>query len=185
MSKIYLNQRPIVYMRDRTHTYLWIRDESEFVGLFLTMDTGTITLARVNIEDGVYRVYEDAEHSWDLVPYEYNPQKAFLKYQDSLLDRTPKAEAEMLAILALFPGPLPKPKVRLATVPQTAEPKARSVASKASGGGYSLAQLCTEIGMDPSKARKILRNKKIEKPGGKWEWASAEAASSIRTALGK
>ena len=64
----------MVYMRDRTHTYLWLRDGRAY-GYFLTMDTGSITVEKVDIiteydrdeknkiiaERKVYRVYQDGD----------------------------------------------------------------------------------------------------------------------------
>lgn len=182
-----INFRPTVYLRDRTHTYLWLRDEDES-GIFLTLDSGVVEVVTIPIHwenrEGSYRVWVDKVTYDDLVPYDYPPIKAFKKYQDSLLERSEEAEAEMVAILALEPGfTLAKRKIRGGTPPALVV-KTRSKAPKTPGGGYSLAQLCAELGIDPSEARKTLRGAKIEKPGGKWEWPNAEAAASVRKALG-
>lgn len=50
---------------------------------------------------------------------------------------------------------------------------------------YTLADLCGEIGMDPSKARKLLRAKGKKPPDGAWKWPNKEAAKSIRRFLKK
>jgi hypothetical protein len=188
-------------MRDRTHTYLWLRDDRAY-GYFLTMDTGSVTVAKVPleiltekvgkkmVETRRYEVFADKETSWELIPYDYNPLQAFKKYHDSELARSEEAETEMLAVLSLDPTIKAVRKMTAATVISTAPEKARSKSSKEpkapkTAGGYSLGQLCAEIKMDPSEARKILRTAKIEKPGGKWEWPNAEAAMHIRMALGK
>lgn len=112
-----------VYMRDRTHTYLWLRDGHKY-GYFLTMDSGTIEVARVDmvteviepevkadkkakiaakpaVTKDVYRVWADRETTWDLVPHAYDFKKAVEKYHTSLLGRTAAAEREMRAILGL------------------------------------------------------------------------------------
>lgn len=195
-----LTFRPCVYMRDRTHSYLWIRDEHS-IGIFLTMDTGNITVAKVEIlnpeagGDPAYRVYEDRENFWDLTPMPgYNPMKAIQKYHESLLDRSSAAERIMRKLLDLpplegeeeaedpiTPGPRTKPTRKERKAAQAAS--GGKPAKSSGGGGYSLATLCEELKMDPAEARKILRNKKIEKPGGKWEWPNAAAAASVRTAL--
>jgi len=173
-----INFRPIVYMRDRTHTYLWVRDGRGDYGYFLTMDPGTIELVKIPKEDGTYRVWQDKEHSWDLVPYAYDPMKAFWKYHDSLLDRSPAAERELCAILDCEPRKV-KPKPIAAT--QAAAAAKRGTPPP--GSDYSLTQLCQELGIDPSDARKTLRRKGVEKPGSQWAWATSEAAEAARKAL--
>ena len=50
---------------------------------------------------------------------------------------------------------------------------------------YTLADLCGEIGMDPSKARKLLRAKGKKPPDGAWKWPNKEAAKAIRGFLKK
>jgi hypothetical protein len=35
---------------------------------------------------------------------------------------------------------------------------------------YTLSKICDELKLDSKKARKILRDKKIEKPGKSWSW---------------
>lgn len=50
---------------------------------------------------------------------------------------------------------------------------------------YTLADLCGEIGMDPTKARKLLRAKGKKPPEGTWKWPNKEAAKSIRRFLKK
>lgn len=50
---------------------------------------------------------------------------------------------------------------------------------------YTLADLCGEIGMNPSKARKLLRAKGKKPPEGTWKWPSKEDARSIKRFLRK
>ena len=50
---------------------------------------------------------------------------------------------------------------------------------------YTLADLCGEIGMDPAKARKLLRAKGKKPPEGAWRWPNKEAAKAIRRFLKK
>lgn len=52
-------------------------------------------------------------------------------------------------------------------------------------GEYTLADLCSEIGMDPAKARKLLRAKRKRPPEGTWKWPNKEAAKAIRRFLKK
>lgn len=203
--KIRIEFRPTVYMRDRTHTYLWVRDGGNY-GLFLTMDTGSITLEKVPKETElvrndkgkivdeltVYRVYENKQEFWDLEPKEYDFMKAVEKYHSSLLQRSRPAEREMRNFLGLEPlsedeaVPVPDRPARPAkdrSVAPGRPPKEPRTRKEPSAGGYSLAQLCAELKLDPTEARKTLRSKKIEKPGARWEWVNAEAAAAVRKAL--
>lgn len=43
-------------------------------------------------------------------------------------------------------------------------------------GLVSIGDICTELGIDPRDARKVLRAKKMEKPDAGWAWATKEAA---------
>jgi len=173
-----LNFRPVVYMRDRTHTYLWLRDENG-KGVFLTMESGVIEVVKLNLADEAYHVIHADVH-WQLTPHPYDPILAFKKYHDSLLVKSEQATEELAAILSLEPGPKPTKKV----VEKLANPTTFNKAKKERiSGGYSLAELCKELGIDPSEARKALRNKKVEKPSGKWEWPNREAAEAVRKAL--
>lgn len=203
--KLTVDFRPTVYMRDKTHTYLWVRDGRSY-GQFLTMDSGTITLEKLPIiEEPVtnssgkvtghtraYRVYESKQQFWDLEPKNYDFLKAVEKYHSSLLQRSRPAEREMRVILGLEPlgedddVPTPTRPPRPVRGPAEARPepskKAKPVKDSAAGG-YTLAQLCAELKLDPTEARKTLRSKKVEKPGGRWEWPNAQAAEAVRKAL--
>ena len=56
---------------------------------------------------------------------------------------------------------------------------------KKSHTDYTLVDLCGEIGMDPVKARKLLRSKGKKPPEGTWKWPNREAAKAIRRFLKK
>ncbi len=56
---------------------------------------------------------------------------------------------------------------------------------KKSPTDYTLADLCGEMGMDPVKARKLLRAKGKKPPEGTWKWPNREAAKAIRRLLKK
>ena len=56
---------------------------------------------------------------------------------------------------------------------------------KKSPTDYTLVDLCGEIGMDPVKARKLLRAKGKKPPEGTWKWPNREAAKDIRRFLKK
>ena len=179
-QKLTLDFRCRIFMRDKTHTYLWLRDGRSY-GYFLTMDSGTIEVAKLEMIDGTYRVHENGQKFWDLEPFNkpYSFEKAVRMYWESTMGRSEKAEQEMCSILGTEPG---RKSIRAMDTPQ---PKAQAAASgpkKPSVGGYSLADLCAEINMDPSEARKKLRGR-VEKPGSKWEWASKEATSHVRAIL--
>jgi hypothetical protein len=51
------------------------------------------------------------------------------------------------------------------------------------GSIITLKELCTELGLEPSKARKLLRKANIEKPGASWEWNNKEDIQRIKTLL--
>jgi hypothetical protein len=53
--------------------------------------------------------------------------------------------------------------------------KEKTAAAPALVNGVPLKKLCSEVDIDPKDARMILRKKKVEKPGGRWEWAKDEA----------
>lgn len=49
-------------------------------------------------------------------------------------------------------------------------------------GGIPLKKLCADVDIDPKDARRCLRAKKVEKPGGRWEW-TPERAEEIKVIL--
>lgn len=193
-GKLKLDFRPRVFMRDRTHSYLWVRDGRSY-GYFLTIDSGSVELVKVDIEityerddknkiigeTKVYRVYENKETYFDLEPKDYDFQKALKRYHSTLLARSNKAEQEMRILLNL--PPLAPSELEGDITPKPRAERPPKGESKVAAG-YTLAALCAELKMEPGEARKILRGKKIEKPGGKWEWPTPEAALSVRKALG-
>lgn len=179
-KKITLDFRHRIFMRDRTHTYLWLRDGRSY-GYFLTMDSGTIEVVKLEMANGTYRVYESGQKFWELEPFEkpYSFEKAVRMYWESTMGRTEKAEREMCDILGTEPG---RKAIRDMDTPQPKREKPASAPKQPSGGAFSLAELCAEINMDPSDARKLLRGR-VEKPGSKWEWPSKDAASGVRAIL--
>lgn len=81
-----------------------------------------------------------------------------------------------------------EPIVVKAPAPTERKPRERERAEtrgKEPSTDYTLADLCGEIGMDPSKARKLLRAKGKKPPDGAWKWPNKEAAKSIRRFLKK
>ena len=79
-------------------------------------------------------------------------------------------------IVVKAPSPISRPKAEREKSPRTRE---------GSTGEYTLAELCGEIGMDPAKARKLLRAKGKKPPEGTWKWSNKEAAKTIREFLKK
>lgn len=79
-------------------------------------------------------------------------------------------------IVVKSPSPISKPKTKVEKPLRT---------KKESTGEYTLVDLCEEIGMDPAKARKLLRSKGKKPPEGTWKWPNKEAAKSIRRFLKK
>lgn len=49
--------------------------------------------------------------------------------------------------------------------------------------GYTLKDLCLELGISPAMARKALRSKGMTAPEGGWRWPSPEAAKGIKEIL--
>ena len=74
------------------------------------------------------------------------------------------------------PSPISRPKAKREKSTRTKEE---------STGEYTLVDLCGEIGMDPAKARKLLRANGKKPPEGTWKWPNKEAAKSIRRFLKK
>lgn len=200
--------RSNVYMRNRTHTYLWLRDGYKF-GYFLSMDSGKIEVVKVDIVTetlepatktkpavtrDVYRVWENREITWDLVPHPYDFRKAVEKYHTSTVGRTAAAEREMRSILGLpqladdvtDEDLQPEQSERQERAAKPAKERAARPAKAEKGpGGYTLQELCAELKKDPTEARKALRAAKVEKPGGRWEWPNVEAAAAVRAILEK
>lgn len=56
---------------------------------------------------------------------------------------------------------------------------------KESSTGYTLTDLCDELGMSPAKARKLLRSHGKNPPDGGWKWPSKEEAKGVRRFLKK
>ena len=74
------------------------------------------------------------------------------------------------------PSPISRPKAKKEKSHRT---------KKESTGEYTLADLCREIGMDPAKARKLLRANGKKPPEGTWKWPNREAAKAIRKKIKK
>lgn len=79
-------------------------------------------------------------------------------------------------IVVKAPSPISRPKAKKEKSHRT---------KKEFTGEYTLADLCGEIGMDPAKARKLLRAKGKKPPEGTWKWPNKEAAKAIRRFLKK
>ena len=79
-------------------------------------------------------------------------------------------------IVVKAPSPISRPKAKKEKSTRTKEE---------STGEYTLAELCGEIGMDPAKARKLLRSHGKKSPDGGWKWPSKEEAKSIKRFLRK
>lgn len=95
-------------------------------------------------------------------------------------DETPKtdtAEPPTPAPEASKPADKPAGKKDEAPTPK-GTPKEDTPA--AAGEGYTIQELCKEIGIEPTEARKILRAQKVQKPGGRWAWADKKAAAPIK-----
>ena len=65
--------------------------------------------------------------------------------------------------------------------PKPKEPKVKK--TKGPTGAVSLKDICEKLKVDPSKARRILRKHKVDKPGGSWEWTDQQQISKIESLL--
>lgn len=79
-------------------------------------------------------------------------------------------------IVVKAPSPISRPRAEREKPPRT---------KKEFTGEYTLADLCGEIGMDPAKARKLLRANGKKPLEGTWKWPNKEAAKTIREFLKK
>lgn len=187
---LHLDFSPRVFMRDKTRTYLLLRDGSK-KSFFLTMEEGQIDVVQIPKEEGDYRVYKLNEgevndknvkrvyHS--LTPTNHDLLHAAQVYWNSTLTKTPRAERELRVILGMPVGAeIPEDGV------ETPVKKKRSTGGTGKGTGGSgaldLAGICTELGLEPSKARKLLRGH-MEKPQGGWQWQSLDAATQVKELL--
>jgi predicted transcriptional regulator len=50
---------------------------------------------------------------------------------------------------------------------------------------YTIVEIAEELNMDPKKARKILREQKVEKEGKQWQWDTKEKYKEIKKLLSK
>ena len=160
---------PLVFLRAKTHSYFLIR-EKKGKGQFLTIEQGNIELISLtkDIDDDTYKVWIHSDGAsskayigFPLVPYTYDFQKAIRSLHESTLGRSAAADREIRNILGLKVS-----EVELET-----------------GSSISLADLCVEIGIETGEARKILRTKKVDKPGSRWEWDDQGDIEYIRGIL--
>lgn len=171
---------PRVYVRDRTHTYLFLRERKE-KGYFLTMDNGVVEVVKLPMEGGEFRVWKSNEGEVEekvariyhaLKPVDYDLMKALRTYWDSTLEKTSAADRELRLLLGMQvqdPGDsTPSNGAKRVTNPDR---------------GISLADLCLELDLEGSQARKILRTQGVEKPGDRWEWTDPDQANSVKEIL--
>jgi len=162
---------PRCYVRDKTHTYIWLRDLKN-VGLFLTMDSGSIEVVKARLEEGKYRVNGHKEDL--LIPIQYDLLEAIKIYHFSTLEKSVSAKKEIGQLLGLDTSGLKDPA-------ESSEKKQPEKPSKElrKNGDFTLAGLCAELGIEPSVARKKLRGK-VDKPGSRWEWATQAELDVVR-----
>lgn len=73
------------------------------------------------------------------------------------------------------PTPISRPRVK----------RERATREKVRPGEYTLKDLCSELGISPATARKLLRSKGKATPDGGWKWPDKEAAKPIKKFLKK
>lgn len=59
----------------------------------------------------------------------------------------------------------------------------RITQAKQESVGYTLKDLCSELGISPAMARKTLRSRGMAAPEGGWKWSNPEAARDIKEIL--
>lgn len=59
----------------------------------------------------------------------------------------------------------------------------RTTQAKQEPVGYTLKDLCSELGIPPAMARKTLRSRGMVAPEGGWKWPNPEAAKGIKEIL--
>lgn len=185
---LHLDFTPRVYLANKTRTYILLRDGTKG-GFFLTMKEGSVEVVRIPKEDGEYRLYKlnEGEVSdkdvkriyYPLHPTEHDLLHAAKVYWDSTLSKSHKAERELRVILGL---PM---STRVEDEPEDQKPDKRrkKTVSTQTGTGASgaldLMGICEELGLEPGKARKLLRGH-MEKPQGGWKWDSLEKATEVK-----
>lgn len=159
---------PLVFLRAKTHSYFLIR-EKKGKGQFLTLEQGVIEAVSLTKDiDDTYKVWIHSEGASDkayigfpLVPYNYDFLKAIQSLHESTLTKSVAADREIRNILGLA--------VSKEEIPH--------------GSTCSLADICIEMGLETGEARKILRNKQVDKPGARWEWGDQGDIQHIRELL--
>lgn len=73
------------------------------------------------------------------------------------------------------PTPVSRPKAK----------RERVLREKTGPDEYTLKDLCSELGIPPTTARKLLRSKGKATPDGGWKWPDREAAKPIKKFLKK
>lgn len=76
-------------------------------------------------------------------------------------------------------------KAPLRVIPPDPVKRIRKKGLKLGRSGYYLRDICLEVGMNPSKARKLLRSQGLKPPEGEWRWKSPKEAEEIKNLLRK
>lgn len=164
--RISVDMTQYVWVRDITHSYIWLRDNPDGTGSFLTLEDGSIQMVRLFKEGNTYL---PRNRYWKLEPHgPYLAQRALHIYRNSTLLRTPSVDLEMDQLLERL-GPWRPPAAK----PQP--PITKPVPAPSALGTYTLGQLCQELNKKAPEARAALRKANVKKPGGAWVWANREA----------
>lgn len=174
----------------KTHSYILVKTGTKY-GHFLTMESGSIELVKLEMgADGrfYFRKRNEGEVGdktqafveYPLVPYHKTSMESALKvYLTSPLNRTVKAAR---ALAELTGGVLP-PEEQETPARAKRKPKSGDSRPHTTLPGYTLHELCEELGIDPTEARAELRAKGVKKPGSKWSWENREQAKEAIKAL--
>jgi hypothetical protein len=155
---------PLVYMQEKTHSYLLV-DSTKNHESFLRLGNGCVEIVKMG---------KTSEARASLVPYNYDFVRAANIFYQSPLSRSSRVERILREILG----------ISTTDIVDDGEEEVieKDNATGTSSEVYTLAELCSELNMEPSAARKALRGK-IEKPGFGWKWPNREAANLVRAIL--
>ena len=162
-KKITMDFSPRVFMEDKTHSYLLV-EPGKNNDLFMRFGNGCIELVKLG---------KSSTTRLALVPQVYDYYRALEHYLNSQLSKTTRVERILKEQLGISTEGL------VVAEDEAEEPKK---ALKTQNHEYTLQELCTELNMNPTGARKVLRGR-IEKPENGWKWTEKADVDLVRAVL--
>jgi predicted DNA-binding ArsR family transcriptional regulator len=145
--------------------------------------TGKDKKVDYNLFKSDYRLAEDNEEVLPIIP---NPLDEIQEAKERATEVMREAEESMkkpettIIRIDFTEKKEKQPKEKKESTKEPKEPKAKKVST---GTATSLKDICDELKVDPTKARRILRKSDIEKPGGSWEWEDPQVIAKIKALL--